>query len=64
MTVLFTSHDPQFTAALATHISLMKEGAVIESGPAPDMLEEKKLSDVYGRKVRVRWMDGTPLVLY
>jgi iron complex transport system ATP-binding protein len=64
MSILFTSHDPQFTAALATHISLMKEGSIIDAGPARDMLEEDKLSRVYGRKVRVRWIDGTPLVLY
>lgn len=64
VTILFTSHDPQFTAALATHISLMKEGTIIASGPAREMLEEEKLSLVYGRKVRVRWIDGTPLVLY
>ena len=64
VTILFTSHDPQFTASLATHISLMKEGTIIDSGQARDMLEEEKLSTVYGRKVRVRWMAGTPLVLY
>jgi len=64
MTILFTSHDPQFTAALATHISLMKDGAIMDSGPSREMLREDKLSEVYGRKVRVQWLDGTPLVLY
>jgi microcin C transport system ATP-binding protein len=37
LTYMFISHDLKVVAALASHVLVMREGKVVEQGPAPDV---------------------------
>lgn len=64
MAILFTSHDPQFTAALSDRVSLMKNGKILAEGSMKEMFTPELLGETYGRSMKVSWIDGAPLVGY
>ena len=53
MTVVLTTHEPEFAAACATHLVLMRLGQVLETGPLDEVLTTTNLSRLYGKSVEV-----------
>jgi iron complex transport system ATP-binding protein len=64
MTILFTTHEPDFAAALATHLVLMQKGRILGAGAASAVLTTANLSCLYGTAVDVRELDGRQVVLW
>lgn len=64
ITILFTTHEPDFAAALATHLVLMQKGRILGAGAAPKVLTAANLSYLYGTAVDVRELDGKQVVLW
>jgi len=57
-------HDLNLAASVATRLVLLKEGRVAADGPAKELLEERRLREIFGPEVIVRpHPDGGPLVL-
>ena len=57
-------HDLNLAAASATRIVLLKDGVIAADGPPAELLQEKRLREVFGPDVIVRaHPDGGPLVL-
>nr|WP_221175218.1 hypothetical protein [Staphylococcus aureus] len=42
MTIIFVTHDLNLVKAYATHISIMKDGNIIETGEATRILEHPR----------------------
>lgn len=57
-------HDLNLAAAMASRLVLLKQGRIAGDGPTGQMLEERRLKEVFGPEVMVRTHpDGGPLVL-
>jgi len=57
-------HDLNLAASVATRLVLLKEGRVAADGPPNELLEERRLKEIFGPEVIVRsHPDGGPLVL-
>jgi len=63
VTVALTTHNPSDAAAVADHIVLMREGQVVASGRAADVLTSENLSVTYGLPVEVIRVRGSLVVL-
>lgn len=46
-------HDVNLAAAYATHVLLVRDGRVLASGPAPDVLRRERLEALYGVPMEV-----------
>ncbi len=64
VTIMLTTHEPEIAAAIATHLILMREGQVRQTGPAREVLTSQHLSALYGIDVRVQEVDGSKVVLW
>ena len=53
MTVLSTMHDLTLAGQYSDRLVLLKDGAVVATGPASEVLTDSGLSDLYGARVRV-----------
>jgi len=62
VTVLFSTHDPNFAARLADDLVLMQAGRLIDHGPNSKMLTEEKLSGLYNTPVTTITQDGLKFV--
>ena len=58
-------HDLNHAARYATHLVVMKDGAVVTTGPPGDVLTAELVEDVYGLACVVAPdpVTGTPLVV-
>jgi iron complex transport system ATP-binding protein len=57
-------HDLNLAAAMASRIVLLKQGRIAGDGPTNEMLDERRLKEIFGPEVMVRpHPDGGPLVL-
>jgi len=58
LTVLLTTHEPDFAAAVATDLVLMRDGQVQCAGSVERVFQSSELSAVYGVPVRTGTVDG------
>jgi iron complex transport system ATP-binding protein len=63
-TLLFTTHEPDVAAAIATHLVLMREGQVYRTGPLAQVFTAEHLSATYNVPVRVTQVDGRRIALW
>jgi iron complex transport system ATP-binding protein len=64
MTIIFTTHEPEAAASIASHLVLMRPGRVLFSGNLNDGLTNEQLSSAYGVPVRVIKVDGLQVVTW
>lgn len=64
VTILFTTHEPEVAAALATHLVLVQKGQVIKSGPFNDVFTSPNLTQLYQLPVSVVDLDGRKVALW
>jgi len=62
MTILFTTHDPNLAAEIATHMLLLQRGTVMKSGTKESALTGPNLSRLYGIKMEVLEVAGKTIV--
>jgi len=62
MTILFTTHDPNMAAEIATHMLLLQRGTVMKSGTKESALTGPNLSRLYGIKMEVLEVAGKTIV--
>jgi iron complex transport system ATP-binding protein len=63
-TLLLTTHEPDVAAAIATHLVLMREGQVYQTGPLPQVFTAEHLSATYNVPVSVTQVDGRRIALW
>jgi iron complex transport system ATP-binding protein len=63
VTLVLTTHDPNLASSVADHAVLMREGQVLDAGPAASMLNVEKLSATYDVPVQVFQVDGRRIIL-
>lgn len=61
-TLLWTTHDPAFAAAEATHAALLRAGRLLAVGAAETVLAADALTALYGTPLRTLRHDGHTLV--
>lgn len=64
VTIVLTTHEPEVAAGLATHLVLMRQGQVLQTGPLPDTFRSDHLSATYGVAVEVAQVNGRQVVLW
>ncbi len=64
VTILFTTHEPDVAAGLASHLVLMRAGDVLHTGPLAQDFNSELLSTTYGVPVEVVEVNGRRLVLW
>lgn len=64
VTIIFTTHEPDVASALATHMVLMRDGRVLQSGTAEDVMVDSYLSDLYHLPIHVKELDGKRIVIW
>jgi iron complex transport system ATP-binding protein len=64
ITIVFTSHEPEAAASVASHLVLMRSGRVQFSGPTSEGLTSERLSAAYNVPVRVIPVDGIRVVVW
>ena len=64
ISIVFTSHEPEAAASVASHLVLMRAGRVQFSGPTAEGLTSEKLSAAYNVPVKVIPVDGMRVVVW
>ncbi len=64
VSILLTTHEPELASAIATHLVLMRDGKIQDTGLIKDVMTSAKLSDLYGVPINVRDFDGRKVVLW
>ncbi|MCE1255355.1 MAG: ABC transporter ATP-binding protein [Anaerolineae bacterium] len=64
VTILFTTHEPEIASALATHLVLMRQGQVFNSGTFSEVFTAQNLSALYNLPVEVVETNGKRVVLW
>lgn len=64
VTILFTTHEPEVAAGLATHLVLMRGGQVLQAGPLTETFTAEHLSTTYGVPVEVARVRDRQVVLW
>jgi len=64
VTIVFTTHEPDVASALATHMVLMRDGHVLQSGTAEEVMTDSSLSELYKLPIHVKELDGKRIVLW
>jgi iron complex transport system ATP-binding protein len=64
VTLLLTTHEPDVAAAIATHLVLMREGQVYQTGSLSQVFTAEHLSATYNVPVRVTQVDGRRIALW
>lgn len=63
VTLVLTTHDPNLASSIADVAVLMRQGQVLDAGPAASMLNADKLSETYDVPVQVFQVDGRRIIL-
>ena len=63
VTVVFTTHDPNQAASVASFVVLMRAGQVLHAGPMADVISAPHLTATYGVPVEVVEVEGRRLVV-
>lgn len=64
VTILFTTHEPEVAAGLATHLVLMRGGQVLQTGTMAETFTAERLSATYGVPVEVAAVRDRQVVLW
>ena len=64
VTILFTTHEPEVAAALATHLVLMQKGQVLKTGLLAEVFTAHDLTRLYQLPVSVVDLDGRKVALW
>jgi len=62
VTVLASLHDPETAARCASHVILMRHGAVVAAGPTNETITSATLSAAYGAPVTAQRLNGDWLI--
>jgi iron complex transport system ATP-binding protein len=62
-TLVLTTHDPNLASSIAGHAVLMRQGQILDAGPAGAVLTAENLSATYGAPVQVYDLDGRRIIL-
>jgi iron complex transport system ATP-binding protein len=63
VTLVMTTHDPNLASSVASFAVLMREGQVLDAGPAGAMLTVDRLSATYGVPVQVFHIESRRVIL-
>jgi iron complex transport system ATP-binding protein len=63
VTLVMTTHDPNLASSVAAFAVLMRQGRILDAGPAKEMLTAGRLSATYSVPVQVFDVDGRRIVL-
>ncbi|MEM9563220.1 MAG: ABC transporter ATP-binding protein [Actinomycetota bacterium] len=63
LSVLAVMHDLTTAARFADRLALLDRGRLVATGPPIDVLDDRRLSAVYGTPLTMRIIDGDPVVL-
>lgn len=63
-TIVLVVHDINFAAAYSDNIIALRDGVIVTSGTAEDMMRDEVLSDVFDTPVRVHVIDGRRTAVY
>jgi iron complex transport system ATP-binding protein len=61
-TLILVTHDPGEILPEITRVILLKEGRVLADGPKREVMRPETLAALYAMDLRLRWMDGWPLM--
>lgn len=64
ISILFTGHDPDVAAGIATQVLLLQSGNRYRIGPPESILTGEILTEVYGLPIKVLLVEGKPVVLW
>jgi len=64
VTLLLTTHEPEVATAIATHVVLMSQGRLFQSGPVDQVFTGENLSAAYGLSLEVHRLNGHRIVLW
>jgi iron complex transport system ATP-binding protein len=64
VTIVFSTHEPDVASALATHMVLMREGQVLQTGPIEEVMTDASLSTLYNMPIHVRELEGKHIVVW
>lgn len=64
ISIVLTTHEPDFAAAAAADVVLMAEGRVLEMGPLAKVFTSEAISRLYHSRVKVVDLDGQKLVAW
>jgi len=64
VTILLTTHQPDLAAFIADQVVLMKDGKIVQSGPADEVITCESLSSTYGLKVKVVEVEGKRMIVW
>ncbi len=64
VTLLLTTHEPEVATAIATHVVLMSQGKMFQSGPVDQVFTGENLSAAYGLPLEVHRLNGRRIVLW
>jgi iron complex transport system ATP-binding protein len=64
VTILFTTHEPDVASALSTHLVLMQEGEILETGTLEQVFTSQSLTRLYQLPVEVSIVSGRRVVLW
>jgi len=64
VTMLLTTHEPDVAAAIATHLVLMRDGQVYQTGRLSEVFTAEHLSETYNVPVSVAQVDGRRIALW
>jgi iron complex transport system ATP-binding protein len=62
--LLLTAHEPEFAAAVADRVVLLRDGLVYANGTPPETLTAENLSTVYRTGVQVKEIEGRRVFLW
>jgi iron complex transport system ATP-binding protein len=58
VTIVLTTHEPDFAAALASYLVLIRQGRLVAHGSVTDVFREDLLTATYGIPLRIAESDG------
>jgi len=64
VSILLTTHEPELASAIATHLVLMREGKIQDTGHIADVMTSDKMTNLYGVPIFVKDFDGRKVVLW
>lgn len=64
VSIVLTTHEPDFAAAAATNLVLMSEGRVLEAGPLEQVFTSENIARLYRAPIRVIDLEGQKLVAW
>ena len=64
VTIMFTTHEPEVAAALATHLVLMRKGQILKAGPLTEVFTTQNLTQLYQFPVSVTELNGHKVAMW